>query len=165
MIHYITPGRSDLNYGKSINDHIKHLPNDAWIVLRDIDTMPAYHEKFFWFCEQYSKTQYGLIGCMTNRLGLKHHLHNGQMSLNTDWKLHRSIGKDRFRVYGNKIQKCNFEMREMADTIGGVFMMFPKKTWLKVGGFEEGGVSVGGYFIDYLFSKAVLACGFKIDSL
>ena len=47
MIHYITPGHSDKNYGKAINDTIRHLPDNDWICLRDIDTMPAYHEKFF----------------------------------------------------------------------------------------------------------------------
>ena len=162
MIHYITPGSSDLNYGKQINEHIKHLPIDDWVVLRDIDTMPAYHEKFFWLCEQYAQTDYGLIGCMTNRLGLKHHLHNEVKSEVTDWKYHREIGKQRFEYYKDKIEECQFEVNNMADTIGGVFMMFPVKTWKFVMGFPEGGISINGYFIDYLFSKKVLVSGLKI---
>ena len=39
-VHHITPGRSDLNYGKSINDIIYSLPDEDWICLRDIDTIP-----------------------------------------------------------------------------------------------------------------------------
>jgi len=36
-VHHITPGRADKNIGKAINDIVKHLPDEDWICLRDID--------------------------------------------------------------------------------------------------------------------------------
>lgn len=162
MIHYITPGHSSLNLGKEINDFVKLIPVNDWVCLRDIDTMPAYHEVFFKQIEDITKTDFGLVGCMTNRLGLKHHLIDGEKSENTDWKFHREIGKQRHKEFGSTVKEMDFNLQEMAHSIGGVMMLFPKKVWLDVGGFEEGGVSINGYFIDYLFTKSVIARGHKI---
>ena len=83
MIYYITPGHSDKNLGREINNFVKLVNDDDWICLRDIDTMPAYHEKFFEQVEELAKSDYGLIGCMTNRIGLKHHLYNAILSDNS----------------------------------------------------------------------------------
>jgi hypothetical protein len=154
-VHHITPGRSDLNLGKAINDIIRLLPDEDWICLRDIDTMPAYHEVFFKQCEEIAEAnEFDFIGCMTNRLGLKHQLHNGKMSEDTNWKSHRNIAKERYKKYGSKVNGTN-------EYIAGLFMLFPKKLWLAVGGFPEGGIKIKGAFIDYHFSKAVKDKGFK----
>ena len=61
MIHHITPGSSDLNLGKAINDIVKVLPDTDWICVRDIDTMPAYNEKYYKLCDELIKSDYGLI--------------------------------------------------------------------------------------------------------
>lgn len=162
MIHYITPGHSDLNLGREINNYVKLVPDDDWICLRDIDTMPSYHEVFFKQCEDISQTDYGLVGCMTNRLGLQHHLIQGIKQENSDWKYHRNSGKLLWKKHKSNIKQMDFNLQEMSHSIGGVFMMFSKKVWLAVGGFEEGGVSINGYFFDYLFTKKVIQAGFKI---
>ena len=39
MIYYFTPFAPDKLYGRAINEHIKHLPDDSWICVRDGDTM------------------------------------------------------------------------------------------------------------------------------
>ena len=162
MIHYITPGHSDLNLGREINNAVRLVNDDDWICLRDIDTMPAYHEVFFKQVEDISKTNYGLVGCITNRLGLKHHLIDGEKSENSDWKYHRQIGKERYEMFGSSIVKCDFNMQEMSHSIGGVMMLFPKKVWESVGGFKEGGIAIDGKFFDWHFTKAVIEKGFKI---
>ena len=162
MIHYITPGHSDLNLGREINNYVKLVPDNDYICLRDIDTMPAYHEVFFKQCEDLTKTNFGLIGCKTNRLGLKHHLLHGEKQENSDWKFHREIGKKRYEVFGSEVQEMDFNLQEMSHSIGGVFMFFPKVTWKAVGGFDEGGVSINNYFIDYLFTKKVIQAGLRI---
>lgn len=155
MIHYITSGNSNLNLGKEINDFVEMIPDTDWVCLRDIDTMPAYHEKFFSICESIAKSDYDLVGCMTNRLGLKHQLHNGVSSNNTDWNYHRKIGKIRYAEHGNRIE-------HIQENIAGVFMMFPKRTWLEVCGFLEGGICIKGKFIDWYFSNAVKEKHMKI---
>lgn len=162
MIHYITSGNSNLNLGKEINDFVKLIPNNDWVCLRDIDTMPSYHEVFFKQIEDISKTDFGLVGCVTNRLGLKHHLIDGIKQENSDWKYHREIGKSRYNKHGSNVREMDFKMDNIEDSIGGVMMLFPKRVWLDVGGFEEGGVSINGCFIDYLFTKAVISRGHKI---
>ena len=155
-VHHITAGRSDLNLGKAINDIVRVLPDDDWICLRDIDTLPAYHEVFFKQCEDIAEAnEFDLVGCMTNRLGLKHQLHNGKMSEDTNWKNHRNIAKERYKKFGPQVIKTN-------EYIAGLFMLFPKRLWIEVGGFPEGGIKINGTFIDYQFSKAVSDKGFKV---
>jgi len=148
MIHYITPGNSNLNLGKEINDFVRLIPDQDWVCLRDIDTMPAYHEVFFEICEDLIKSDFDLISCMTNRLGLPYQLHKGVLDNNTDWMYHRKIGKQRYEDFSTEI----FETKE---TVAGLFMLFPKYTWDYVGGFKEGGIAVDDCFIDWHFSVAV----------
>lgn len=155
-VHHITPGRSDKNFGKAINDIVKNLPDQDWICLRDIDTMPGYHEKFFNQIEEIAaQNTHGLVSCFTNRLGLRYQVHNNQISNNTCWLHHREIAKQRYKQYGSEVQTTN-------QTIGGVLMLFPKQVWQAVGGFPEGGISVNNSFIDYHFSVAVQKAKYKI---
>lgn len=161
-IHHITPGRSNLNYGNAINDIVKCLPDEDWICLRDIDTMPSYHEVFFKQVEDISKTDFALVGCMTNRLGLKNQLINEIFSENTDWKHHRAIGKREYAKHGSKVRIMDFKKERIADCVGGVMLLFPKKIWKEVGGFREGQMLTDGGFIDWHFSKAIIEKGYKV---
>lgn len=155
-VHHITPGRNDKNFGKAINDIVKHLPDNDWVCLRDIDTMPAYHEKFFEQIEEIASTStHGLVSCMTNRLGLRYQLHDNKISDNTCWLHHRNIGKQRYNKYGSQVQSTN-------QTVAGLMMLFPVKVWKAVNGFPEGGISINNSFIDYHFSTAVKQAGYKI---
>lgn len=148
-VHHITPGRSDRNLGKSINDIVKLLPEDDWICLRDIDTIPMYHEVFFKQCEEIADSgEFDLVGCLTNRLGFAHQLYDGIKSTETDIMVHRKIAKELYEKYGSKVE-------EIKRPIGGLFMLFSKKTWIKAGGFEEGGIFLRGNYIDYHFSAAL----------
>ena len=84
---------------------------------------------------------------MTNRIGIKHQQHDG-MSNNFDIQHHTKIAHERFSEYGSEI-----EVIPNVITIAGVFMLFSKKTWLKVGKFREGAIQVDGSFIDYHFCQ------------
>lgn len=155
-VHHITPGRSDLNIGKAINDIVKVLPDDSWICIRDIDTMPAYHEVFYKQIEEIAATtNCGLVSCFTNRLGLWYQLHTGKADTDTNWMNHRIIGKNRYHEHGSKVVETN-------ETIAGVLMLFPKKVWQAVGGFPEGAIRINGSFFDYHFSTSVKQAGYKI---
>ena len=156
-VHHITPGRSDKNIGKAINDIVKSLPDNDWICLRDIDTMPMYHEKFFTQCEQIAiKGEFDLVGCITNRLGLNRQLYKNEFSENSDILTHREIAVNLYEKHGSTVKK-------VTTTIGGVMMLFPKSVWKKVGGFDEGSiVSSKGNFFDFDFCQKVKKNRFKI---
>jgi hypothetical protein len=149
-VHHITPGRSDKNIGRAINDIVKALPDNDWICLRDIDTLPMYHEKIYHQCEQIAQAEeFDLVGCMTNRLGLHYQLVGGRKSNDSDILNHRKIGVDLYKEHGNDIMPIQ-------QVIGGLFMLFPKSTWKTVGGFPEGGIQIQGHFFDYHFCKKVM---------
>lgn len=155
-VHHITPGRSDKNFGKAINDIVRLLPDSDWICLRDIDTIPPHHEIFFKQCEEIAKSNgYGLVGCITNRLGLKWQLHKGEFSEDMDMMNHKNIAMELSEKYGNEVKPC-------MSSIGGLFMLFPKSTWNKVGGFPEGAIMIKGSFIDYHFWESVRKKGIKV---
>lgn len=155
-VHHITPARSDLNFGEAINDLIKGLPNEDWVCLRDIDTIPPLHKEFIWQCEEIAKTtKLDLISCMTNRIGLRHQLYNGVFSDDHNLLNHKSIALELFN-------KAPLEVIETKQTIAGVMMLFSVNTWRKVKGFPTGAIKIGGVFVDYLFCKKVLRVGMKI---
>lgn len=152
-VHHITPARSDKNFGLAINQLIDGLPENDWICLRDIDTVPAYHEKFIEQCERIANDPQGfdLIGCMTNRLGLGYQLVDGMFD-NWDIQDHRKVGKE---LSAN----TNIKPLQRGQTVGGLMMLFSKRTWQKAGRFPEGGIILKGSFIDWHFSKAVARFG------
>ena len=149
-VHHITPGRSDKNIGRAINEIVKALPDNDWICLRDIDTLPMYHEKIYQQCEEIAQAgEFDLVGCMTNRLGLHYQLVGGRKSNDSDILNHRKIGVELYNKHGNEIMPIQ-------QVIGGLFMLFPKSAWKQVGGFPEGGIQIQGHFFDYHFCKKVM---------
>jgi len=149
FVHHITPARSDKNFGKAINQMIEHLPEDDWICLRDIDTVPTNHVSFIQQCEDIAnKGEWDLIGCMTNRLGLHYQLIDGRISENTDFLHHMEIGNQLAKDHWADVKPC-------PASIGGIFMMFSKSLWLKVGKFPEGGIVIKGKFLDWWISDSV----------
>lgn len=156
QVHHITPGRSDKNLGKAINTIINALPDNDWICIRDIDTMPPYHLTFFRLCEEIAaQSNFHLVGCITNRLGLKYQLYKQEFSNNFDLQYHAKIGKELSESYGSQVA-------EIKQSIAGIFMLFPKKVWKAVGGFPEGSIRINGSFVDYHFSESVRNKGFRI---
>lgn len=154
-IYYFTPARSDKNIGKAINDHCKTVPEDAWICLRDCDTMfltPNYSKHIEDIVDKYHD-KYDVIGCMTNRANIRHQLHNGLLSEDTDVKNHVNLSL--------KLEKEKWAEVVQSNTyIAGHFMLFSKKAWDEHK-FEEGsilttkktnGKVVIGFF-DYWFSN------------
>ena len=156
FVHHITPGRADLNFGKAINDVIEFLPDDDWICLRDIDTMPLHHRVFFKQCEDIANSgEWDLVSCKTNRIGVIHQLHENKLSDNFDIKHHLQIARERYEHYGSTVNKS-------IGLVAGVMMLFSKQTWEDVGRFKEGGVQIEGSFLDYIFSKKVHEMGGRI---
>jgi hypothetical protein len=155
-VHHIVPGRSDLNFGESINDLVKGLPDEDWICLRDIDTMPLLHKEFIFQCEQIVKTTpYQLIGGMTNRIGINQHLYKGIFSEDYNLVNHKAIAQELFDKYG-----C--DVIETKKTLAGFLLLFSVNTWKRAGGFPVGGIQINNAMLDYHFSKRVLKIGGKL---
>lgn len=154
-VHHITPARSDKNYGKAINDIVKRLPDNDWICLRDIDTLPLDHVAFIKQCEKIaSSSDYGLVSCMTNRLGLEHQLVYGSMLDGADMDREINKAKDMSVEHGIIVEEEKGE-------IAGLMMLFPKKAWEDVGGFKEGGIIFEHRFLDNIFLEDVRSKGYK----
>lgn len=153
QVHHITPARSDKNFGLAVNQAIEGLPENDWICLRDIDTVPPFHEEFIKQVEEIANNSqgYSLIGCMTNRLGLPWQLVPNMFN-EWDMKAHRYKAKELASFGGIKPLTG-------LQTVGGLFMLFSKATWRKAGKFPEGGIEIKGKFVDYHFSRAVAKFG------
>jgi len=157
VIH-ITPARSDKNLGKACNDIIRALPDDSWICQRDIDTLPLDHVSFIRQCEDIAKAnEYGLVSCMTNRLGLPWQLVYDEIQPENQINMINEVD-----VAKNKAYKYGSTVEEAPREVAGVMMLFPKSVWLEVGGFKEGGIIFGNQMLDNIFYEAVKAKGHKV---
>ena len=145
MIYHITPFCTG-NIGKGINEMISLLPDDAWICLRDQDTL--LFDGSGELIEQIvaNNSDYSLIGCKTNRLGTKGQL-IPNMYDNDSITAHRQTFLDLF----------SFVVSPVSHVLAGVFMLFPKSVWEKVGGFKEKSIH-----FDIEFTNAVRKKGGKV---
>lgn len=153
-IFYLTPYGYNKKIGDRLNYEISLLPEDSWIVIRDMDTMFLYDyvgNLLRDVINEYGDTT-DLFGAYTNRLGLDYQLHGGEISDNFDIKYHHAISQDRVRRY---YKQCTTIDRPIA----GFFMMFPKRTWEKHK-FQSPIIDItSGKYFDWQFSESVLNNG------
>ena len=157
-IAYLTQTRSDKDLGKALNNVIECLPDDYWICSRDADTLIMDTSSFTKQCEEIAaKNEYGLVSCMTNRLGLPHQLIDGRSqpehSININREIHRA--KALAKQYGAQVNETEKE-------VAGIMMLFPKSVWNDVGGFREGGIIFGHQLLDNVFYEAVRDKGYRV---
>lgn len=149
-IHYSNPWASDKNIGRAYNEFCARVPESDWICLQDGDVM---YLTDFWgkqiedVIRQHG--HYDLIGCYTNRLASPHQCYNGEFSENTDLMHHIRIAEKLYKDHYNDVEQIN-------KGIAGMFMLFPKKTWLKHK-FRENTNA-----FDSFFSKEVLKGGGRV---
>lgn len=128
-IHYLQYYRSDKNLGLAINERISclNIDFDDWIILTDMDACfltPNAGKQLEHIALNAPKNT-GLIGCMTNRVGERPFLLNGEFSNNWDMKHHIA-----------KAIECEHdhygELELTKDCIPGYFMMFKMSTYFNV---------------------------------
>lgn len=151
MIIYSNPYDTTKSIGKAYNDFIKCIypENDPWICIQDGDILYL-TSRWGMQIEEVTKTTaqgYDLIGCMTNRVGMIHQLHQGRFEENHDIMYHRQIAFEREKTQWAKVIPSN-------NIIAGYFMLFKYSTWLRVGGFKEGVLDA-----DRQFSNDILRYG------
>lgn len=130
MIFYLSPFSPNCDIGGIYNRQIAHLPDDCWICITDQDILFLLPDTKRQIQEIADKGEFELYGCMTNRLGWGHQLHNGKISKDGNIQTHIEIAKDRQSEFGNEVLKSDAP-------IAGFLMLFRKSTWQRVGGFVE----------------------------
>lgn len=137
------------NIGGGLNRTIECLPDDCWVCVRDGDTMFLTHD---WGerAEALVTTGYDLIGCLTNRIGIPHHLPDGFFSNIGSITVHKLIA-EQHHDRGIWVKEIK------TGPIAGFFMLFPKKLWLDVGGFDEETI-----YFDSIFTERARAKGARI---
>jgi hypothetical protein len=159
LVHYFTPASGDKNLGRAYNKACEMVTDlNDWICIRDGDTMFLTPD----WCSQIEEIieangdNYQLISCLTNRLGLKHQLLNGELSQDTDVRNHTNLAirqRDKYRT----------EVVTSPSYTAGLFMLFKRSLWDTIK-FKEGLTSSDEStdFIDAQFSKGVLKQGGRI---
>lgn len=151
-VRYITPFATDKNIGREYNKVISELPEDCWIVLRDVDTC-SLTPNFGRHIETVIKTHgndFGLIGCMTNRLRRKTQLVDGMFD-NHNMLDHKDKAFELEKTHYNIVEDVTSEK-----FIAGMFMLFPKSVW-KECKFPENNIA-----FDDAFSILVRKKGYKL---
>lgn len=150
-VYYSTPWRSDKNIGKANNDFISLLPDDAWVVIMDGDAL--WLRPDWGLCIEKvimnAPDEYGLIGCVTNRLGGLHQCYENRFSTDMDMFNHYEIANKLWEEEGTRIDPTS--------GVAGVCMIFKKEIWRKAGGFKENTITA-----DTDFNKSVIRLGYKI---
>lgn len=137
------------NIGLEYNTVINELPDDCWVVLTDQDVLfltsdTANHIKEI----IEANPEYDLITCVTNRLGVKEQLINGQF-MEGDISHQIKVAKTSWQDHGTTVIPTRLA--------AGLCMIFRKSLWQNVGGFPEFDIT-----FDRVFSQKVIKSGGKI---
>lgn len=128
VINYIQPYSYELNIGKAYNEAIE--PLEGWICITDQDTL-----KFEGFAQRVKEivnsaeiTQ--VITCATNRLRKDNTNVIHELYDESDINVHYDKFNELWRTYGSKLERTK-------EPIAGVFMLFHKSVWKKVKFIED----------------------------
>lgn len=144
QIFYVQTYDYNINIGRGYNEHIKHLPDDCWICVNDSDSLylnPKFGHQINDIINEYGE-EYALLGCVTNRLGGLHQLHENRFCNNMDVRHHYGIAKELYDKHGTSVEETT--------GVAGLLMLFKKSTWQKVGGFKENNIAC-----DTAFNKSI----------
>lgn len=151
-IWYSNPYSTEKNIGRAYNEFCSLVPDGDFICLTDGDMMYLTSDwgKQIEDVVKENGNKFGLIGCMTNRLGRKTQ-RIGEMDNNHDMLRHYEIAKKLSKNHYGKVQDVTRQKY-----VAGMFMLFPKSVWNKVK-FRENNIS----FDDH-FSNDVRKKGYKL---
>lgn len=153
--HYISPYRRDKNIGKAINDAINDLKADMddWIIHYDQDVLWLTPDTKGNLESLLETTDYGLLGCLTNRCNVKEQLWNGYMSKHASIQHHIAIAMMQWMDFRDITKRTEGD-------IAALMMCFRKRTWLEAGKFQENSLT-----FDKQFTRMCRANGVKIGIL
>lgn len=151
-VWYSNPYNTEKNIGKALNEFCELVPDGDWICLQDGDIAyltPTWGKQIEDAIKKHGK-DFGLIGCMTNRLG-RDIQRIGNLEDDHNMLKHYEIAVD--------LEKNHYaEIEDITDKkyIAGMFMLFPKSVWNECK-FSENNIA-----FDDAFSKLVARKGYKL---
>lgn len=152
-VWYSNPYSTEKNIGKALNEFCANVPDGDWICLQDGDIIYLTPDWGVQIEEVIRKhgDKFGLIGCLTNRLGRDIQRYKGEFSNEHDIKVH-------YKIAGELVKSDWAVVEDVTRRkyIAGMFMLFPKSLWNKIK-FKENTPA----FDDY-FSKEVSRKGYKL---
>lgn len=151
-IFYISPYRTDKNFGLAINQAINDLryQPDDWIVHVDHDCMFLLPDSKAQVERILQSTPYDVLGCITNRIRSKEQLVDGYFNPDDHIRNHIEIAE--------QVRLSAGDLVVDAKGVMAAFMLcFRVSAWEKAGGFVEGPVN-----FDTVFCGAVRAAGLRI---
>lgn len=141
-VHYLQPFAIDKNIAKSYNEACKLIPDQDWICITDYDSMFLFHEQKQLVQKIAESGQADLYGAMTNRCNMPEFLVDGMFD-EMNLKKHYEKAKEIFSM----------DLKFTNSVVPGYFLLFSKKTWNEVRGFEMPEYSVNYAFDQYFSSK------------
>ncbi|WP_322092811.1 glycosyltransferase family 2 protein [Paraburkholderia bannensis] len=125
-VFYLTPWKTG-DIGGGINESVALLPADAWVCVRDGDTLfltPDWGTQIEQIILR-NAGRFDVIGAMTNRIRSAFQLHGGALSENGDIGYHREIARQRWRDYGASVG-------EVPGPLAGMCLIFHRSVWERV---------------------------------
>jgi hypothetical protein len=145
-VHYIQPFAIDKDIAKAYDEACKLIPDGDWICITDYDAMFLFHEQKKLVHKIAESGQADLYGAMTNRCNVPDFLVHGMFD-NFHLKDHFHVAHQCLKVHSDTVKKTQ-------SVIPGYFMLFSKKTWNEVKGFEMPENAVN-YAFDQYFSMKI----------
>lgn len=144
MIYYFTPYIKS-NLGMAYNHYCELVPDDDdWITFIDGDIMLLLMDwGEIWQKIIDNNPNAGIISAITNRV-FPTYQKVQNMENERDISIHRNFAQERFDTYQYSVTPAP------QNNISGFFFSFKKSTWKKIGGFDDGILTV-----DWKFSNKV----------
>lgn len=124
-VFYLTPYMKG-NIGGGINESIALLPKDAWVCIRDADTLfltPKVQQQIQEIVD--ANTEYSLIGCRTNRLRSQHVTYKRDELFNcADMDKHVAAAYELESTRWGEVSELPID-----EIVAGMFMLFPVSLW------------------------------------
>ena len=140
VLHTYIPYSNDptniTNLGKAYNSFMELVDDDCWVCFLDHDatfTVGDWHPHIVKTIQ--NNPEYGLLTCMTNRIGNHDQKFDTVDENNHDISYHRMTGLKAQQQFGTRVD-------EALSLISGVILVLNKKTWKATGGFENGFLGV-----------------------
>jgi GT2 family glycosyltransferase len=126
-----TPYRSDKDLVEAYNSFMRIVPDDAWVLFRDADTL--FLDSFYGKQIEETILRYDNIECftaVTNRIYRPEQLHKDKYD-GDDIKFHRNIATQLKNKYGTRCEKY-----PDVGLMSGFCFLLKKTAWKKIGGFK-----------------------------
>jgi hypothetical protein len=150
-VNYISPYRADKNIGRAINEAVRSVkaePED-WFVNTDHDVLFLQPDTKLHIEQILAETEFDVLGCKTNRVGVLPQLVGGSFCERDDVKYHMDMAKLLW-------QRDEKSVLATAGPIAAFLLCFKQSTWSTLGGFDEGCLN-----FDTLFSERARRMGFN----